>query len=759
MSDRVEDMRASLEEQSAEGLAASIVREFLEEVADVAATCSDFLEWWTRRARADGNVFGDSDVQQAVRIWHQAAGPGAHDSDGGEATTAEKLEEIVAAMITRGLLLGGRPAQWLQRENSALLHENRRLRQQLQSIGGDGTADVVAHLRSALAAARAEAEALRHRVAELEVRSSGHVKAGDHAIKAGSLASEAEGASLVLDAGAGGAEADFTDRCDETAPVAQARSFGRAEAVDHAIQAGSSGPEAEGASMVLGECVRGAEAGTSDHGEEESQKSQARSSGRAEAADHAIQTEMSDRSAEGACQVLVQHACGAQAEPYKEEATEEREMRLTTEARSSVRGASVVLDECACGAQGDASEHCEQGAASTKEEYVAAPASAAACSGQGEVSPKLIDVEAKAHSHEEVQEPNLMGSCEKGAPPEREAEERENGEDEACIDAAYADGPTLTSARLAEECDIPRASLHGLAQATDVAIGTAASEDKLRLLREELQYWQRRCSHMEAAAQKRKLCALCGDLAETTEDDAKAKRSIQELIFQIEQDNSAEVERLRAHVAALKHELDAGNGVRSGTTSAKSSASAPHNPGLKSFGAQLFGRGAVGNRRLSEGSVPTGRRQRSSQQQQQRQQRQQRQQQQQHQTKDRAWMDAEPSTGCWHCHACSEVNPDDWTVPWQSRRCFACGAPPSSAGRGSSRAASAGAVARQPEQHRRISLMKCGTRVRAFGLWTWPQLNGKEGTCEHWDPQKERWHVRFANGEVKALRRDNLQEL
>lgn len=52
-----------------------------------------------------------------------------------------------------------------------------------------------------------------------------------------------------------------------------------------------------------------------------------------------------------------------------------------------------------------------------------------------------------------------------------------------------------------------------------------------------------------------------------------------------------------------------------------------------------------------------------------------------------------------------------------------------------------------------------GTEVRICGLTSAPRLNGESGTCLHWDHSTNRWHVRLRDGEVKALRPENLQEV
>jgi len=46
--------------------------------------------------------------------------------------------------------------------------------------------------------------------------------------------------------------------------------------------------------------------------------------------------------------------------------------------------------------------------------------------------------------------------------------------------------------------------------------------------------------------------------------------------------------------------------------------------------------------------------------------------------------------------------------------------------------------------------------VRVHGLTSQTQLNGREGTCERWIPEKHCWSVRFDTGETKNLRPENL---
>jgi len=50
-----------------------------------------------------------------------------------------------------------------------------------------------------------------------------------------------------------------------------------------------------------------------------------------------------------------------------------------------------------------------------------------------------------------------------------------------------------------------------------------------------------------------------------------------------------------------------------------------------------------------------------------------------------------------------------------------------------------------------------GTAVRVHGLKAAPQLNNLRGTCESFDESTSRWHVKLSNGEVKALKIENLQ--
>lgn len=52
-----------------------------------------------------------------------------------------------------------------------------------------------------------------------------------------------------------------------------------------------------------------------------------------------------------------------------------------------------------------------------------------------------------------------------------------------------------------------------------------------------------------------------------------------------------------------------------------------------------------------------------------------------------------------------------------------------------------------------------GTRVRLHSLRSAPKMNGLEGTCSHWDANSSRWVIRFACGDERALRSENLEEL
>jgi len=52
--------------------------------------------------------------------------------------------------------------------------------------------------------------------------------------------------------------------------------------------------------------------------------------------------------------------------------------------------------------------------------------------------------------------------------------------------------------------------------------------------------------------------------------------------------------------------------------------------------------------------------------------------------------------------------------------------------------------------------LRSGLAVHICGLEALPELNGREGTCEDWLPERNRWAVRIAGEEVKALRPENL---
>jgi len=55
--------------------------------------------------------------------------------------------------------------------------------------------------------------------------------------------------------------------------------------------------------------------------------------------------------------------------------------------------------------------------------------------------------------------------------------------------------------------------------------------------------------------------------------------------------------------------------------------------------------------------------------------------------------------------------------------------------------------------------LKPGVAIRVMGLRGSPELNGAEGTCRQFDPTSGRWVVRLRNGEEKALRSCNLEEV
>jgi hypothetical protein len=57
------------------------------------------------------------------------------------------------------------------------------------------------------------------------------------------------------------------------------------------------------------------------------------------------------------------------------------------------------------------------------------------------------------------------------------------------------------------------------------------------------------------------------------------------------------------------------------------------------------------------------------------------------------------------------------------------------------------------------TLLYSGANVRLGGIRTAIELNGKEGTCVHWDLENGRMHVRLNDGQVKAFRPLNLTKL
>lgn len=66
------------------------------------------------------------------------------------------------------------------------------------------------------------------------------------------------------------------------------------------------------------------------------------------------------------------------------------------------------------------------------------------------------------------------------------------------------------------------------------------------------------------------------------------------------------------------------------------------------------------------------------------------------------------------------------------------------------------AVAR-PKTLREQAVLRDGVAVRVHGLKSAHQLNNLRGICEHFDEKNERWQVKLSNGEVKALKTENLQ--
>merc|ERR1711896_53145 len=55
-----------------------------------------------------------------------------------------------------------------------------------------------------------------------------------------------------------------------------------------------------------------------------------------------------------------------------------------------------------------------------------------------------------------------------------------------------------------------------------------------------------------------------------------------------------------------------------------------------------------------------------------------------------------------------------------------------------------------------IVCFKDGDTVRIDGLKAAAHLNGKSGTLDRFDPKLERWNVKMPNGELKAIKADNL---
>lgn len=53
--------------------------------------------------------------------------------------------------------------------------------------------------------------------------------------------------------------------------------------------------------------------------------------------------------------------------------------------------------------------------------------------------------------------------------------------------------------------------------------------------------------------------------------------------------------------------------------------------------------------------------------------------------------------------------------------------------------------------------LKFGDAVRVAGLVAAAHLNGQVGSCELWDEEKGRWHVRFADGSLRALKLEHLR--
>eukprot|EP00929_Paragymnodinium_shiwhaense_P056017 TRINITY_DN28040_c2_g1_i1.p1 TRINITY_DN28040_c2_g1~~TRINITY_DN28040_c2_g1_i1.p1 ORF type:complete len:641 (-),score=113.63 TRINITY_DN28040_c2_g1_i1:18-1817(-) len=61
------------------------------------------------------------------------------------------------------------------------------------------------------------------------------------------------------------------------------------------------------------------------------------------------------------------------------------------------------------------------------------------------------------------------------------------------------------------------------------------------------------------------------------------------------------------------------------------------------------------------------------------------------------------------------------------------------------------------QQHQPKSGLAPGATVRIHGLQTAPDLNGKHGTLDSWDPAKRRFKVRLTTGEEKLLKPENLK--
>lgn len=57
----------------------------------------------------------------------------------------------------------------------------------------------------------------------------------------------------------------------------------------------------------------------------------------------------------------------------------------------------------------------------------------------------------------------------------------------------------------------------------------------------------------------------------------------------------------------------------------------------------------------------------------------------------------------------------------------------------------------------KVAQLHPGAQVQMIGLQFQPQLNGKSGTCEGWDPGGKMIRVRLPSGELKAVKPENLR--